>query len=359
MFFLLSLNSCGVPPISMMGEELGAEEKSEIAEQELSDSIVLVSPIEVFPKEVFDLLKDDFGKPVIVKEFPDKEIKEILSSGILVDLIMYRNDFAHKIFSRGLMQRLDLSKIENLPENLLELPFIKWGGYKTGTGPHYAVPYIVKNSGIILNNSLKGLGDISWNIFWDSNLKGKIGTDSLRDIIYISILLENIPFDELVENTEGTLYKIDDRCRELIDNGLVVYDNEDNLLRGLRSGEIDVAFIGEGSAYKFILENPNFRFAVPSEGLVGWVYNLSIPIRIKDEGISYRLINEMYDPSFASKIFKESGNFVLVPGVEEFLDGENEENFITQKNNFNSLIIFGNIGGKSLEKFNNFIDSFK
>jgi len=344
-------------PFSMMGANLGDKANVE-DDQEIADASYIVTPDDTFPEGSFESLGETVGKTVIQSQFSNSGVVEQLSQNIRVDIAVYRNDFAHRVFSRGLIQRLDLTQIENLDEQYLELPFVRWVGYKTGGGPAYAVPYIVERNAILIENGLLS-SDLSWDLFWDTKHKGKIGTTSLETMVYLAAVLEGVSSEQLAEDTETSLSLIEGKCQRLLENEIRIYDTDRAMLDDLINGTISIVLISEEKTNEFLIDNPGYIYVSPKEGAIGWVYSLAIPVRVQDKEVSYRLLQEMFQPPFAARLFKFSGKQVLVPKIEDQLSGESREDFLRKKSDFDKLIIFGNLAGEPQKLFDSFVEALQ
>jgi spermidine/putrescine transport system substrate-binding protein len=98
------------------------------------------------------------------------------------------------------------------------------------------------------------------------------------------------------------------------------YDNKDQLLNGIRSGEITAAMMWDSGAWLLNRENPDIRFVNPKSGAIAWMDTFVLPARGKNEAGAYAWINFTMRPENAAKIGKSIGNFTASKGADQFMD---------------------------------------
>jgi spermidine/putrescine transport system substrate-binding protein len=87
------------------------------------------------------------------------------------------------------------------------------------------------------------------------------------------------------------------------------YDNKDQLLNGIRSGEVVAAMMWDTGGWTLNRENPDIQFVVPKSGALGWLDTFVLPARGKNDAAAYAWINFTMRPENAAKVIKSVGSF--------------------------------------------------
>jgi spermidine/putrescine transport system substrate-binding protein len=98
------------------------------------------------------------------------------------------------------------------------------------------------------------------------------------------------------------------------------YDNKDQLLNGMRTGEIVAAMMWDTGGWTLNRENPDIQFIVPRSGALGWMDTYALPARGRNDAAAYAWINFTTRPEIAAKISKSVGNFSAAAGTDALLD---------------------------------------
>ncbi|MGH3803896.1 MAG: extracellular solute-binding protein, partial [Pseudonocardiaceae bacterium] len=86
------------------------------------------------------------------------------------------------------------------------------------------------------------------------------------------------------------------------------FDNKDQLLNGMRSGEITAAMMWDTGGWTLNRENPDIQFIVPKSGALGWLDTFALPARGKNDAAAYAWINFTMRPDVAARITRKVGN---------------------------------------------------
>jgi len=98
------------------------------------------------------------------------------------------------------------------------------------------------------------------------------------------------------------------------------YDNKDQLLNGVRSGEIDAAMMWDSGGWALNRENPDIKFINPRSGAIAWMDTFALPARGRNEAGAYAWINFVMRPQIAAEIAKSVGNFTAAKGADQLAD---------------------------------------
>ena len=94
------------------------------------------------------------------------------------------------------------------------------------------------------------------------------------------------------------------------------YDNKDQLLNGMRSGEVVAAMMWDTGGWVLGRENPDIQYVVPRSGALGWVDSFVLPARGRNDAAAYAWINFTMRPDMAAKVAKSVGSFSAANGTE-------------------------------------------
>ena len=69
------------------------------------------------------------------------------------------------------------------------------------------------------------------------------------------------------------------------------WDNKDQLLNGMRTGEIVGAMMWDTGGWKLNSENPDIQFIAPKSGALGWIDTFALPAKGRNDAAAYAWIN--------------------------------------------------------------------
>jgi spermidine/putrescine transport system substrate-binding protein len=98
------------------------------------------------------------------------------------------------------------------------------------------------------------------------------------------------------------------------------YDNKDQLLNGIRSGEVWAAAMWDTGGWTLNRENPDIQYIVPRSGALGWLDTFALPARGHNDAAVYAWINFTMRPENAAKVIKSVGNFSAARNTATFVD---------------------------------------
>jgi spermidine/putrescine transport system substrate-binding protein len=98
------------------------------------------------------------------------------------------------------------------------------------------------------------------------------------------------------------------------------FDNKDQLLNGMRTGEIVGAMMWDTGGWTLNRENPAIEFIAPKSGALGWVDTYALPARGRNDAAVYAWINFNMRPDIAAKVVASVGNLSASKGAEQLMD---------------------------------------
>jgi spermidine/putrescine transport system substrate-binding protein len=98
------------------------------------------------------------------------------------------------------------------------------------------------------------------------------------------------------------------------------FDNKDQVMNGLRAGELWAVLLWDTTGWTLNRENPDIQFIVPRSGALGWLDTFALPARSRNDAAAYAWINFTMRPDIAARITKKVGNWTAARGTETLVD---------------------------------------
>lgn len=197
-------------------------------------------------------------------------------------------------------------------------------------GKLYALPYVWGAEALVVNSKKAQIAD--YRDLCRADLKGKTAVRLKRPtLMAFAFALGKDPF-ALYANTKAYTALMEEVGRTLTackPNFRFFYDNKDQLLNGVRSGEIVAAMMWDSGAWNLNRENPDIHFVNPKSGAIAWLDTFALPARGKNEAGAYAWINYTMRPAVAAKIAKSIGNFTASKGADALMDPRLKAQFAT------------------------------
>jgi len=273
------------------------------------------------PKSVAALFEQETGIKLNISFIADSEkMLTLLKGGGKADIIMPTDPKVNLFYANDLVQPLDLDKITNyekVSKSLREQPWAKWDGNQMGSGEVYAIPYVFGTSGLAINTSkyTKNIDNISWEILFDPDLKGKVSSRNYITSVLLMLDLLGIPRENLLTDTEGTLNQIRDKTFALKNNVLKFYDTYAEIIDLMKNEEVWVSYIQDGQGRKLSQFDPKFKYVLPKEGGLGWTDTFMIPKEAANPAGANLFIDFMLRPDIAAMVTDQSGFNTTVEGA--------------------------------------------
>jgi spermidine/putrescine transport system substrate-binding protein len=219
----------------------------------------------------------------------------------------------------GLYKPIDVSKVKlgQFRPEILEIT----RRIATLDGKLYALPYLWGSEGLVVNSKAATITD--YNDLCRTDLKGKTSMRLRRPtLMAFAFAAGKNPF-ALYDNPKAYEALMEEVGRTLSACKSVVrffFDNRDQLLNGLRSGEIVAAMMWDTGGWKLNLENPDVRYIVPKSGALGWLDTFALPYKGRNDAGAYKWINFTMRPEIAARITRSVGNWTAARGTEDRVD---------------------------------------
>ncbi len=219
----------------------------------------------------------------------------------------------------GIYKPFDLTKVklEQFQPQFLEVARKN----TTVEGKVYGLPYLWGTDGLVVNSKRAKVQD--YQDLCRPDLKGKTAIRLRRPtLMAFAFALGKDPFalyadpkaySALMDQVGATLIA----CKP---NFKFFYDNKDQLLNGIRSGEVVAAMMWDTGGWTLNRENPDIQFLVPRSGSLGWLDTFALPARGRNDPAAYAWINFCMRPENAARIIKSVGSFSVAKDTAPLVD---------------------------------------
>ena len=154
----------------------------------------------------------------------------------------------------------------------------------TMDGKLYALPYIWGTEGLMYNSKRTKISD--YPDLCKPELRGRTAVRLKRPTLMafafasgkdpFALYGDTKAYTALMEQVGKTLAA----CKG---NFRFFYDNKDQLLNGVRSGEIDAAMMWDSGGWALNRANPDIKFINPRSGAIAWMDTFALPARGRNE----------------------------------------------------------------------------
>jgi len=283
------------------------------------------------PQKAVEMFEKETGIKLNISLVSDNgTMITLLEGGGRADIIMPTQNQVNRLYEQGLATALDLNKIpnyKNVGNAFKNQPWSMWNGKVMGSGDTCVIPYVFGTSGLIINKD-KYKGDInnniSWNILFDKDLKGRVSSKNSAESIMICLDLAGIPRSDLLKDTDGTLKKVRNKVMELKKNVLKFYGTGAEIMDLLKNEEVWVSHMWDGGGRKLMASDPKFVYVLPETGGMGWSDTFMIPVNADNPEGAYSFINFMLRQDIAALVTAE-GNTTTVDGALDMADVDNKD----------------------------------
>ena len=216
---------------------------------------------------------------------------------------------------------MDLSKIKTE----LFIPAMLDATKKNTTlaGKVYGLPHIWGTDGLVVNTKLASMSD--YPDLCKAEYKGKTAVRLKRPtLLAFAFASGKDPF-ALYKDPKAYTALMDEVGKTMIackGNIKFYWDNKDQLLNGMRAGEIVGAMMWDTGGWKLNSEKPEIQFIAPKSGALGWIDTFAIPAKGRNDAAAYAWINFNMRPDIAAKVAGSAGNFTAPQGADQFMGAQ-------------------------------------
>ncbi len=289
----------------------------------------IISWADYVPAELIALFKKETGIQVEVTLSNNEEMISKLraTGGAGFDLAQPSQDrilAAQREF--GIYKPIDLTKVklDQFVPTLLETVRKN----TTLDGKAYGLPYLWGTDGIVINTKKAKAAD--YLDLCKPELKGKTAVRLKRPtMMAFAFALGKDPF-ALYGDVKAYSALMDEVGKTMIAckaNLKFFYDNKDQLLNGIRSGEVTAAMMWDTGGWVLNRENPDIQYVAPKSGALGWLDTFALPAKGRNDAGAYAWINFTMRPEIAAKITHVVGSFTASKGADQLADAKLKAQF--------------------------------
>ena len=219
----------------------------------------------------------------------------------------------------GLYKPMDLAKIKS--ELFIAAMLDATKKNTTLGGKVYGLPHLWGTDGLVVNTQLAKLTD--YPDLCKPEFKGKTALRLKRPtLLAFAFAAGKDPF-ALYGDPKAYAALMDEVGQTLAackPNLKLFWDNKDQLLNGMRTGEIVGAMMWDTGGWKLNGEKAEIRFVAPKSGAMGWIDTFALPAKGRNDDAAYAWINFNLRPEIAAKVATSAGNFTASQGADKFMD---------------------------------------
>ena len=218
----------------------------------------------------------------------------------------------------GIYKPLDLTQVKMAEFQPSLLAVVR--DNTTVDGRQYGLPYVWGTDGLVVNTKKAKVAD--YLDLCKPELKGKTSVRLRRPtLMAFAFAMGKDPFalygdqkayGALMDQVGATL----SACKATL---RFFYDNKDQLLNGMRSGELVAAMMWDTGGWVLGRENPDIQYIVPKSGALGWIDTFALPARGRNDAAAYAWINFTMRPDIAAKIARSVGSFTAAVGADALI----------------------------------------
>ena len=226
----------------------------------------------------------------------------------------------------GIYKAMDMSKLKAE----LFIPSMLEATKKNTTlaGKVYGLPHIWGTDGLVVNTKLTQMAD--YPDLCRADVKGKTTMRLKRPtLLAFAFAAGKDPF-ALYSDTKAYTALMDEVGKTMIackSNIKFYWENKDQLLNGMRAGEIVGAMMWDTGGWKLNSEKSEFQYIAPKSGALGWIDTFALPAKGKNDAAAYAWINFNMRPEIAARVASTAGNFTASKGADQLMDAKLKAQF--------------------------------
>ena len=226
----------------------------------------------------------------------------------------------------GIYKPMDLSKIKS--EQFITAMLDATKKNTTLDGKVYGLPHIWGTDGLVVNTKLAKMSD--YPDLCKPDYKGKTAVRLKRPtLLAFAFASGKDPF-ALYNDPKAYAALMDDVGKTLSackGNLKFFWDNKDQLLNGMRAGEVVGAMMWDTGGWKLNRDNADIQYVAPKAGAMGWIDTFALPAKGRADNAAYAWINFNMRPEIAAKVAASAGNSTASRGADQFMDAKLKSQF--------------------------------
>lgn len=316
--------------------------------------LVLYTWENMFPQEVLDAFTEETGIQVTYSNFDTDETmlaRLETAKGGDYDLVIADDYIIETAIQQGLVQELDISKLENYGSiNPV------YQGQFFDPEDKYTVPYGAGVQTIVYDPSVVDVDIQGYADLWDASLEDNVGIiGSFRVIngMALKVLGESYNTEDL-----AAIDAAGEKLLELAPNIRLIKD--DNTQDDLLSGEVGAAVLYTSQVTLAKMANPDLEVVFPQEGIGFGIMAQFIPVNAPHAENAYKFIDYILQPEVAAQCFEYIGYYCTNLDAEQYISEEYRD-FLTLPEDIGSgsMEMIGNVSAEALEEHQKIWTEFK
>lgn len=316
--------------------------------------LVLYTWENMFPQEVLDGFTEETGIQVTYSNFDTDETmlaRLETAKGGDYDLVIADDYIIETAIQQGLVQELDISKLENYGSiNPV------YQGQFFDPEDKYTVPYGAGVQTIVYDPSVVDVDIQGYADLWDPSLEDNVGIiGSFRVIngMALKVLGESYNTEDL-----AAIDAAGEKLLELAPNIRLIKD--DNTQDDLLSGEVGAAVLYTSQVTLAKMANPDLEVVFPQEGIGFGIMAQFIPVNAPHAENAYKFIDYILQPEVAAQCFEYMGYYCTNLDAEQYISEEYRD-FLTLPEDIGSgsMEMIGNVSAEALEEHQKVWTEFK
>lgn len=269
------------------------------------------------PDEIIEGFESETGIKVNISYYDtnDTMIAKIFTGATEYDIVSPSTDFVDVLIHKGLLEKLDKTKLGKTFDNL-EIEKLRLLEYSKGydEGLNYSIPYGYFATGVTVNKKVLGENfDRDLSLFLNENYKSKMTMlDDGRETI--GMVLQYLGYESNTKNEKEL-----NEAKELIikyKRNLAKFDST-TFGKGLASGEFIISHGYPDLYYETTEEEQqDFEYFLP-KGAMMYIDNMSILKDAPNKENAYKFLEYLYRAENYVKVFEQFRQIPVITGVEE------------------------------------------
>ena len=295
-----------------------------------ADKLRILTWADYVPADLVAAFKKETGTDVEITLSNNEEIISKLraTGGAGFDLVQPSQDRIAAVQAEfGIYKPFDLSKVkvEEFQPGFLEIVRKN----TTVDGKVYGLPYLWGTDGLVVNTKRAKVAD--YPDLCRADLNGKTAIRLRRPTLMAFAFASGKDPFALYGDPKAYSALMDQVGAALIackSNFKFFYDNKDQVLNGIRSGEVVAAMMWDTGGWTLNRENPDVPVHRAPLGRARLARHLCpCPARGRNDAAAYAWINFTMRPENAARVIKSVGSFSAAKGSEAFVDPRLKEQF--------------------------------
>ena len=222
--------------------------------------------------ELIEKFEAETGMTVNVDGFNSNEdaLTKLQAGASGYDIVTPSQHFVKIMIDEGLLEDIDAQELAAYDQ--VDDP---WKGQWWDPENDYSIPLAYGTAGFAVNRDLYDGPVDSWSVFFEPTgvLQGSIASLSYPDeVVGAAQLYLGIEF---CTEDKAEMKKVYDLL--VAQKPYVAAYTSDNIENRIGTGEVAAHFWWDGNAMKTRMDGANIEFAMPKEGLVGWIDSFVVP----------------------------------------------------------------------------------